>query len=101
MKKHRIGLLALLFVLAVGGAAIADASWSDKVNFRRTDRTSLKIVEPEGFKVTVTLPDGKEKAGTVPDLFPLPDQDAFVTVTITPTDGSKPWSKKIEVRSRQ
>jgi hypothetical protein len=100
MTKPRIGLLALMLVLLMGGVAMA-GTWSEKVNFRPSNKTSLKITEPEGFKVTAKLADGEEKVGTVPELFALPDGDAFVTVTITPTDGSAPWTKKIEVRSRQ
>ncbi|HEU0031856.1 MAG TPA: hypothetical protein VFQ53_14580 [Kofleriaceae bacterium] len=87
--------------LLVGGIAIAGGSWSDKINYRYSTQTSIKVTEPDGFKVTVTLPDGSEKVGTVPELFTLPDQDAFVKVTLVPTDGSEPWSKKIEVRAKQ
>jgi hypothetical protein len=97
----RSGLLVLVFVVvAAAGTAIA-GTWSDKVNYRFSQQTSIKIIEPEGFKVTVTLADGSVKVGTVPELFTLPDADAFVKVTITPTDGSAPWSKKVEVRAKQ
>lgn len=97
---NRSGLLALAIAVALGGTAAA-GTWADQVSFRHSSQTSIKVVTPEGFKVTVTMPDGGQKTGTVPELFTLPDTDAFVTVAITPTDGSAPWSKKIEVRSKQ
>ncbi|HEU0031855.1 MAG TPA: hypothetical protein VFQ53_14575 [Kofleriaceae bacterium] len=89
-----------MLLVLISGSAFA-GTWSDKINYRYSNQTSLKVTEPDGFKVIVTLGDGGEKVGTVPELFTLPDQDAFVKVTIVPSDGSAPWSKKIEVRARQ
>jgi hypothetical protein len=89
--------LAVLVCLA--GTAIAGGTWNDTVNFRQAKATSLKVTEPEGFKVTVTTADG-DKVSTVPDVFALPDQDAFVKVTLTSPQGES-WSKKIEVRAKQ
>ena len=89
--------LVVIVGLAVAGSALAGGSWNETVNFRRANGTSIKITEPEGFKVTVALADG-DKASTIPDVFNLPDQDAFVKVTLTSPQGEQ-WSKKIEVRA--
>lgn len=97
---HRIGVLAFVFVAVVATNSLA-GSWSDRVSYKYNNLTSLKIVEPDGFKVVVAMPDGSEKVGTIPEVFNLPDQDAFVKVTIVPTDGSASWSKKIEVKNKQ
>ncbi len=89
---------SLLIVAAFAFTAVAGGSWADKTNYRYTNGTSLKVTDPEGFKVTVTTPDG-DKADTVPAMFALPDQDAYVMVTLTAPDGTQ-WKKKIEVRAK-
>lgn len=93
-------LLAGVVLVAVAGVAIAGGAWSDKVAYRYSaGGTSLKVVEPDGFKVTVSTPEG-DKTGTVPELFQLPDQDAYVKVTLTSPDGTS-WNKKVEIRAKQ
>jgi hypothetical protein len=96
---HRTFVLGVALVAATA-TAIAGGSWSDKLDYRYSNTTSLKVTDPDGFKVTVVMPDGNEKADTVPALFQLPDQDAYVKVTLTSPDGAQ-WSKKIEIRSKQ
>jgi len=86
-------------MVCVIGTAFAGGSWNDNVTFRYANATSLKITDPEGFKVSITTADG-EKAGTIPEVFALPDQDTFVKVTLTSPAGDA-WSKKIEVRAKQ
>jgi hypothetical protein len=89
-----------LALVAATATAIAGGSWSDKLNYRYSNGTSLKVTEPDGFKVTVTMPDGSDKTDTVPALFPMADQDAYVKVTLASPDGAQ-WSKKIEIRAKQ
>lgn len=90
---------ALVLVAALSNPALAGGTWSEKISYRATAATSIKVVEPEGFKVTVATAEG-DKRGTVPEVFQLPATDAFVLVTIEARDGSK-WSKKVEVRTKQ
>ncbi len=99
MTPLRTGLVGIATLACVIGTAFAGGSWNDKVSFRYANATSLKVTEPEGFKVSILLPDG-EKTGTIPELFSLPDQDAFVKVTLTSPQGDA-WSKKVEIRSKQ
>ena len=91
-------LVVAVIVLGTG-LAHANGQWTERVDFRRSEQTSLKVVEPEGFKVTVTT-DAGDKSGTAPEVFALANADAFVKVTITATDGAS-WTKKIEVRAGQ
>ena len=98
-------LLSILVVLVATTGALraawAGGSFNDKpVTYRHSSSTSLKVTEPENFKVTVTMADGSEKADTVPALFALPDADVFLKVTVTAPDGTA-WSKKVEIRSKQ
>ena len=95
---HRTGLLALVVLVVLCRVAGADR-WSETVAYKPSDRTSLKVTKPAGANVAIKRSDGSERVGTVPELFLLTSQDAFVTVTITP-DGSEPWSRKIEVFPR-
>lgn len=62
-------------------------------------KSSIKITEPAGFKVAVTV-DGKTTEDTIPHVFALADADAFVPITVTAPDG-KQWSGKIEVKAHQ
>jgi hypothetical protein len=93
-------LLIVLGVVAVVGVASADGKWADQISYRHSEGgTSLKVTQPDGFKVVVTTPEG-DKSGTVPELFQLADHDAYVKVTLTAPDGTS-WSKKVEVRAKQ
>lgn len=83
-------------------AAIASAGTfgEPKIGQRYTNgATSLKITEPEGFKITVATEAG-DKVGTAPEVFALPEKDAFVTVTLLAPDGTK-WSKKVEIVAKK
>ena len=81
-------LLSIALLMVAATLAFAGGNWSDKLNYRYSSATSLKVTDPEGFKVAVVMPDGNEKTGTVPELFTLPDQDAYVKVTVTAPDGA-------------
>lgn len=99
MKAPPTLLFLTVMLCLASGSAMAGGTWHDKVNYRYSSSTSLKITDPDGFKATVVTAD-ESKSGTVPELFGLPDRDAFVTVTITAPDGTQ-WTKKVEVRAKQ
>ena len=90
---------AAVVSLATLASATSMAAWTQSTSFSHAPRTSLKITEPNGFKVTATV-DGKPGEDKVPMVLNLPDADAYVPVTITAPDG-KSWSGKIEVKARQ
>lgn len=91
-----VGLVALV-VLA--RPAAAEDTWSKTVAFSRSDASAIKVVEPEGYRVTVTAPDGV-LSDTAPAVFKLPPGDAFYLVTLTAPGGAQ-WSNKIEVKKYQ
>jgi hypothetical protein len=91
-------VLTTMFVCVSAGVAVAGGTWSDKVTHRPSTAASIKVVEPEGFKITVTTSDG-DKAGTVPEVFAVPNLDAYYKVTLTAPDGTV-WSKKVEVKAK-
>ncbi|HTM22302.1 MAG TPA: hypothetical protein VL172_17400 [Kofleriaceae bacterium] len=81
------------------GARAASAGWTHEVSFSRSEATSIKVVEPDGFKVSIVI-GGEVKSDSVPAVFTLPDQDGYYEVAVTAPDGAT-WSRKIEVRVRQ
>jgi hypothetical protein len=85
------GSLALLAVLAQ--ASVAEAKWTHTTTFRFSRATSIRVVEPQGFTAQVN-----ERKDSIPAVFNLPSQNAYVWVTITAGDGQT-WRKKIEVRA--
>src|SRR5687768_997660 len=87
-------MLRSLIVLAVISApltAFAD-SWSFTTEIQPTNTTSLRIVEPEGYRVTVG-----QQTNSVPAVFTLPNADDYVTLAVVAPNGAS-WEKKIEVK---
>jgi hypothetical protein len=99
MSKRWILMMALVAGVLVSAAAAAKGAWSHTVTHRYSGKTSIKITEPKGMSVTVTV--GEEvKKDTIPAIITLADEDRFVPVTITAKDGHT-WAEKIEVRAKQ
>jgi hypothetical protein len=85
----------LLGALVLSVAAPAPADFTKLETFEYSGKTSIKVLDPTGAKVTV----GSE-VDTVPHIFTLPDQDAFVPVKVVAADGEV-WNGKIEVKARK
>ena len=79
--------------------AHAEDKWSETVTFSRSEQTTMKIVEPEGYKISVAI-DGNNVTDTVPAAVKMPQNDGFYMVTLTAPSGAQ-WSKKIEVKLHQ
>ncbi len=93
-------LALILFVLFVSlFASAAQADFTNTVSYAYSQATSIKVTSPANFKIKVQV-GGQEKEDTIPAIISLPDQDAFVPVTIIAPDG-KSWSGKIEVKAKQ
>jgi hypothetical protein len=93
----------LLFLALVAGVTLcgtfASAEITHTTSFEPSARTSLKIPDPPGAHVFVTV--GREvKDDTTPAIFALPDADAYVTVKIVMSDGES-WSDKVEIKAKQ
>ena len=98
MNRLNLGLAVLGLSLA-SGVALAKGAWSHNVSHRYSSKTSLKITEPKGFSVTVSIGDDVKK-DTIPAIIPLPNEDQYLPVQVTATDGHS-WAEKVEIRAKQ
>lgn len=89
------GSLALAAVCLAGGVAAADISKSESYDV--SNKTSLKVLEPPGAHVFVTV-GADVKEDTAPAIFSLPDADAYVNVKIVMQDGEA-WTGKAEIKA--
>ena len=92
-------LVPFVLLLLFGHPALAGDPWKQKTAFARSGSTGIKILEPSGFKVAVTI-NGDVKADTIPARFALPEDDGFYTVTVTAPSGEA-WTQKVEARRFQ
>jgi hypothetical protein len=100
MKVRLVALFAAVIGLGISAHGSADAAeFTHTVTHDYAAKTSLKVVEPTGFKVSVVV-DGKTFEDTVPHIFQMPEHDAYVPVTITSPEG-KTQTVKIEVKAHK
>lgn len=86
--------LALVAAIAVLAPAVAYADeWTPSQDFQRSQVASLRVVEPEGYKVTVN-----GRADTAPAVFNFDNADNYVLVRFEAPGGAS-WEKKIEVKA--
>jgi len=78
----------------------SEASWTKAESFEFSAKTSLKITDPVDAHVFVTI-GNETKESTLPAIFPLPDQDAYIQVKIVGKDGGDPWNGQIEVKDHK
>lgn len=99
----KLGYVAVFgFALGLAGLVPSNAQAEfSQTSFSHSyaSKASIKVTEPAGFKVAVTL-NGQASEDTIPHVFQVPDADAYVPMTITAPDG-KVWSGKIEVKAHQ
>lgn len=94
-----ICVASLLALVTLVAPAAAEDKWVERVTTSRSDETSIKVIEPDGYKATVTV--GSEVfTDTVPAKFRLPSTDNFYLVTVTAPSGKK-WEKKLEAKRFQ
>jgi hypothetical protein len=86
----RIALIAGL--LALTSHAHAD-TWSHTAEQQRSRSTSIKVTEPEGYRITVN-----GRTDTIPALFDVADADAYVELEVEAPSGAT-WHRKIEVKA--
>ena len=99
MKFARIFALAAVVTAFAAFTVPAQAEWTKSESFEFSSRTSLKLVSAAHGKAFVKV--GTEtKEETLPAIFALPDQDAYLEVKIVADDGDT-WSGKIEVKAHK
>ncbi len=100
MKSLLLVSAFLAALTSASGVAFAD-TWSPTISAEhgKGGHTSLKIVEPHGLHVVVQTPSGPHE-DTIPTVVNLPDQDAFLMVTVTAANGEK-WAQKVEIHAHK
>lgn len=76
----------------MSAVAYAD-DWSNTTEFSNADSSSIRVVEPEGYTVTVN-----GKTDTVPAVFSVDNAANYYVVAFKSPEGAT-WSKKIEVKA--
>jgi hypothetical protein len=84
--------VAIACVMSVSTIAHAE-EWSLSSEHKHSKSASIRVVEPEGYKVTVG-----EATDTVPAVMAIANTDAYVVVKMTAPSG-RTWEKKVEVRA--
>lgn len=95
LNAHRI----IIVLFALFTAFAAHAEWKHTVSTDWNNKTSLKVVGPDDFTVTIEVA-GDERSDTIPAIFVLPNEDAFVRVRVKPNDGGEAFNKKIEIKAQ-
>lgn len=97
MRKPRY-LFLTLFALSTLHGTFAAAEVTKSESFEDSAKTSLKIPDPPGAHVFVTI--GKEvRDDSTPTIFALPDADAYVNVKVVMSDGET-WTGKVEIKAK-
>lgn len=85
--------LVVIAGIVVGLSSVAYADdWSTTEEFAGAQTASVKVIEPEGYTVTIN-----GKTDTVPAVFTVDNANNFYQMTVKSPDGAT-WSKKIEVK---
>jgi len=83
--------LAVAVAILLPAVAHAD-EWSHTQEFAGAQSASIRVVEPDGYTVTVG-----GRTDTVPAVFAVDNANAYVVLAMRSPEGAT-WSKKIEVR---
>lgn len=99
MKLRWFAVSAVVFGLALAPLSADASEFTHNVSHDYAAKTSLKVVEPAGYKVSIVV-DGRTQEDTVPHIFQMPEHDAYVPVTITSPEG-KTTTVKVEVKAHK
>lgn len=98
-RSIHLACLTALSVCALARSAAADDHWSESTAFTRSDQTAIRVVEPEGYKVTITM-DGSSQTDAAPVVFRVPATDAYYALTFVAPNGAT-WTHKFEAHRYQ
>lgn len=85
-------------VAGISSVALAAGTWKPTIGHKYSTTASIKVT---GMKGTVKISgNGVNRQDSLPAIFEVPDQNAFITVVVTALDGAV-WSEKVEVKAHQ
>ena len=85
-------LVLALITLAAPALARAD-EWSHTAELQSASTASIRVVEPEGYHVTVN-----ERTDAAPAVFAVPNADNYIVLGVRAPSGAT-WERKIEVKA--
>lgn len=98
-RSLQIVFAALVVGTVVFSSPSAHAEWTKTESFEHSAKTSLKILEPADAHAFVTI-QNETKEGTLPHIWSLADEDAFISVKIVAANGES-WTGKVEVKAHK
>jgi hypothetical protein len=81
-----------LVCISVPAIAAAEDRWSHTEEFQPASSASIRVVEPEGYQVTIN-----GRTDNAPAVFAVPNADTYYVMTIRAPSGAT-WERKLEVR---
>ncbi len=90
-RSLALAAAAIAICIVAPSTARAD-DWSQTSEFTNAASSSIRVVEPEGYTVTID-----NRTDTIPAVFNVPNAANYFTMTVKSPDGAA-WSKKIEVK---
>jgi len=84
--------LVFVLVLLVPAIAFAD-EWSHTTSFESANAASIRVVEPEGYQVTIN-----GSTDNAPAVFRVPNADNYVLMSVVAPSGAQ-YERKVEVKA--
>jgi hypothetical protein len=89
-----VRLIILAVALLVPTIAVAD-EWSHTISFESANAASVRVVEPEGYQVTIN-----GQTDNAPAVFRVPNADNYVAMTVVAPSGAQ-YERKLEVKAHR
>jgi hypothetical protein len=86
-------------VAVIAPTAEAQDSWTETVSFARSAASGIKVLEPDGYTVSIKA-EGLAQKDSVPTVLRVPNTEAFYVLTFTAPSGAT-WSTKVETKTGQ
>ncbi|MBA3452076.1 MAG: hypothetical protein H0T42_03145 [Deltaproteobacteria bacterium] len=88
MIRYALSLACIL----IPAIAAAEDRWSHTEDFQPASSASIRVVEPEGYQVTIN-----GRTDSAPAVFAVPNADNYYVMTLRAPSGAT-WERKLEVR---
>jgi hypothetical protein len=83
---------AIIVILLLPAIAFAD-EWSHTTSFESANAASIRVVEPEGYQVTIN-----GRTDNAPAVFSVPNADNYILMTVAAPSGAQ-YERKVEVKA--